>query len=95
MHLYHHHDQDGAGVSLVSDADCGASVTCPAIDVAASASMAGASCAGGAASGSPACAFTCSTGYEMTGASSIACGSDGESWEGGGGREGEWCLARA
>ena len=55
-----------------------ASATCPAIDVAASASTAGASCGGGAASGSPACAFTCDSGHEHDGVSWITCDSDGE-----------------
>ena len=64
---------------------------CPAVEVAASTTAAGASCAGGAASGSPTCAFTCASGYSHDGASSITCGTDGESRGGGD----ESCLARA
>ena len=58
-------------------------VTCPAINIAASTTAAGASCAGGVASGSPACDFTCASGYKHDGGGSITCGSDGESQEGG------------
>ena len=54
------------------------SPTCPAIDVTTSATTAGASCAGGAASGSPTCTFSCASGYTIVGSGSITCGSDGE-----------------
>ena len=65
---------------------------CPAIDVAASTTTAGASCAGGPASTNPACDFTCESGYEIIGASSIACGDNGAC---GGGKAWlgvRWCV---
>lgn len=52
-------------------------ITCPGIYVAASTTTAGASCAGGMASDSPTCDFTCASGYEMASDSTITCGSDG------------------
>ena len=51
---------------------------CPAIDVVASTTTAGASCAGGAASGSPTCTFTCANGYSLAGSGTIACDANGE-----------------
>ena len=51
---------------------------CLPIDVAASTTMAGASCAGGPASTNPTCDFACESGYEIIGASSTACGDNGE-----------------
>ncbi len=56
--------------------------TCPFIDVKASTTTAGASCAGGAAADGPTCAFECASGYYLAaGASStITCSADGESW---------------
>ena len=51
---------------------------CLPIDVAASTTTAGASCAGGPASTNPTCDFACESGYEIIGASSTACGDNGE-----------------
>ena len=51
---------------------------CPTIDVAASTTTAGASCAGGAASGSPTCTFSCAPTYSIVGSDTITCRINGE-----------------
>ena len=50
-----------------------AAATCLPIDVTASTTTAGASCAGGSASTSPTCTFECSSGYSLMGESTITC----------------------
>ena len=51
---------------------------CSAIRVAASTSTAGASCAGGPASGSPTCTFSCAPTYSIVGSDTITCRLNGE-----------------
>ena len=75
-------------------ATASAPATCSAIDVGPSTTTAGASCAGGPASDGLTCDFACESGYEITGASSITCGSDGECGEegvAGSGVVAAWC----
>ena len=64
-------------VPMIAAVTAIATPSCPAINVAASTTTAGASCAGGAASDSPTCEFSCASTYYHTGASVIACGADG------------------
>ena len=68
--------------SLCCDMDSNTCVeiTCPAINVAASGTTAGAVCDGGAASTSPTCTFECEDGYTLSGSSQISCTSDG-AWD--------------
>ena len=66
-------------VPMIAAVTAIATPSCPAINVAASTTTAGALCAGGAASDSPSCVFSCASNFKFPGgtSSTITCGDNG------------------